>query len=324
MPSSISNSEAHKAKHQLAALAALVVGLMALGLAAWQAMPLSKVSSERYLAAAQDHVDLLASTKGQEGRIVLLGGSGTAFSISAEELSRRFDRTVINGGIQAGIGMRNLIDLYLPYLDPDNDTIVMLPEPELLAGEARYSQIWCDVVYLRKDAFALIQRPRCTPNILHRTWQEMRHHLSGQDGFDPIYRRSGFNGFGDLVSHLDQDRTPPDLSEYRLPLIPRENLDAITDYSETILAARGFDVVYIPSAMPQAACTNATDETSALLEQLGSMTTGAPVMVDVETEMTRFCLSSELFFDGAGHLNADGRKVQTENVAAHLAEFLAR
>ena len=324
MHSSISSSDAERAKQHLAALIALVAGLIAFGLAAWQAMPLSPVSSQRYLAAAQDHVEILKRSKGDQGRIVLLGGSGTAFSISAEDLSERLGRPVVNGGIQAGIGMRNLIDLYAPYLDPENDLIVLLPEAELLAGEARYSQIWCDVLFLRKDVFGLTFRPRCVPNILHRTWQDARHHALDTQNADPVYRRSGFNRYGDLIAHLDLDRPEPDLSAYTLPDIPPENVEAVTDYVETELVARGFDVVYIPAAMPQAACDQSGLALAALARELGAINPRSPVLRDIDTEMARFCLAPEMFFDGAGHLNAEGRKVQTDSVAHHLALYLAR
>jgi hypothetical protein len=321
---SISSSETVFAKHRLAALVALFAGIIMLGLGAWQAIALTPVSSGRYLAAAEDHVRMLERSKGAQGRIVLLGGSGTAFSVSAEDLSARFDRPIINGGIQAGIGMRNLIDLYAPQLDPENDLIVLLPEPELLTGESRYSQVWCDVLFLRKDIAGVRSQPRCVPNILHRTWQEARHHVSGADAIDPVYRRSGFNRFGDLVSHLKIDRPVPDFSGYDLPDIPPANVAKVAGYARQELIQRGFEVLYIPAAMPEVACERSPERVAALLDELGRLTTGGPVMRDVTTEMARFCLASDLFFDGAGHLNATGRIVQTESVAAHLAIYLAR
>ena len=197
MPSSTSSSDGRSAKRALVALAGAFALLNAGLITLWQMIPLTPVSAGRYLAAVDDHLAMLERSKGQEGRVVLIGGSGAAFSVSAETLGEALDRLVYNGGIQAGIGFRNLMDLYAPHLDPDNDLIVLVPELELLAEDERYSAIWCDVVYLRKDLVRLIGQPRCVPHVIHRTYQEVRHHLTGNTAVDEVYRRSGFNATAD-------------------------------------------------------------------------------------------------------------------------------
>lgn len=306
------------ARQQLSALVACIGGFIALALGAWLAMPLSPVSQERYLAAAQDHVAMLADSKGEKGRIVLLGGSGTAFSISSEDLTRDLGRPVYNGGIQATIGLRNLIDLYRPHLDPQNDTIVLLPEPEMLALDARYSQTWCDVLFLSKDVSGLVQRPRCVPQVMLRTWQDARHHASGARDVDPVYRRSGFNARGDLTSHLGYDKPAPDFSEYTLPDASPAQIENIVDYARQQLAAEGFTMIYIPAAMPRRACTASREALDAMAKRLERLNTGERSA----HELSQSCLPHDLFFDGAGHLNREGRSIWTQRVRAALAQSL--
>ncbi len=315
MPSSTSSSDGSNAKRALLALAGVFVLLNVALIALWQAMPFTPVSEGRYLAAVDDHLAMLERSKGQEGRIILIGGSGAAFSISAETLGEELGRPVYNGGIQAGIGFRNLMDLYAPHLDPENDQMVLLPELELLAEDERYSAIWCDVVYLRKDLGHLVGQPRCVPHIIHRTYQEVRHHLTGNTAVDQVYRRSGFNTVGDLTSHLTIDRQPPDFSEYRLPDITAAELDRFEAYVQDELVARGFEVLYIPAAMPEPACR--WRDVDAIAAQLSALSTFGSVKHD----LSRFCLPAELFFDGAGHLNREGRLVQTRNVRDTLAKY---
>ncbi|MDJ0641203.1 MAG: hypothetical protein QNJ15_00160 [Erythrobacter sp.] len=315
MPSSTSNSDGSNAKRALLALAGVFVLLNMALIALWQAIPFTPVSEGRYLASVDDHLAMLERSKGEKGRIILIGGSGAAFSISAETLGEELDRPVYNGGIQAGIGFRNLMDLYAPHLDPDNDLIVLLPELELLAGDERYSATWCDVVYLRKDLGRLVGQPRCVPHVIHRTYQEVRHHLTGSTAVDEVYRRSGFNDVGDLTSHITIDRPPPDFSEYRLPDISPEKIDRFEAYVQDNLIARGLAVLYVPAAMPEPACRwRDVEAIAAQLSALGSVDS-------VRHDLTRFCLPAELFFDGAGHLNREGRVVQTENVRAALAKY---
>ena len=315
MLSSTSSSDGASARRAFVALAATFVALNAIALIIWQVMPLSAVSRERYLAAVDDHLAMLEQSKGEERRVILIGGSGAAFSISAERLGKDLGRPVYNGGIQAGIGFRNLMDLYLPHLDPENDLIVLLPELELLADDQRYSATWCDVVFLRKDGGELANEPRCAPHVIHRTWQDANHHVSGTAASDPVYRRSGFNAVGDLTSHLDVERPAPDFSEYQLPVITPQELARFEGYVQDRLISRGFSVLYIPAAMPEPAC--ASPETDRLVSRLAALgTLDAP-----RYDPAAFCLPASKFFDGAGHLNREGRKVQTENVRRVLANM---
>lgn len=315
MPSSTSSSDGSNAKRALLALAGVFALLNLAVIALWQVIPFTPVSEGRYLATVDDHLAMLERSKGQEGRIILIGGSGAAFSISAETLGEELDRPVYNGGIQAGIGFRNLMDLYAPHLDPEHDLIVLLPELELLAEDERYSSIWCDVVFLRKDLSRLVGQPRCVPHVIHRTYQEVRHHLSGNKAVDEVYRRSGFNAVGDLTSHLTIDRSAPDFSEYRLPDITPAELDRFETYVQEKLIERGFEVIYVPAAMPEPACR--WRDVDAIAAQLSALSS----IADVRHDLSRFCLPAELFFDGAGHLNREGRVMQTENVRAALAKY---
>ncbi|MEL6529905.1 MAG: hypothetical protein AAFQ27_08075 [Pseudomonadota bacterium] len=315
MPSSTSSSDGMSGKRALIALVAVFVALNLVLVALWQAIPFSPVSEGRYLAAVDDHLAMLERSKGEEGRIILIGGSGAAFSISAEILGEQLERPVFNGGIQAGIGFRNLMDLYAPHLDSENDLIVLLPELELLAEDERYSAIWCDVVYLRKDLSNLVGQPRCLPHVIHRTYQEVRHHITGNTAVDEVYRRSGFNSVGDLTSHLAIDRPQPDFSAYHPPLATPEELGRFEAYVQDNLIERGFDVLYIPAAMPKPACRSR--EVDSIAAQLSALSTADFVQHDLD----QFCLPAELFFDGAGHLNRQGRIVQTANVRAALAKY---
>ncbi|MXP10909.1 hypothetical protein [Pseudoblastomonas halimionae] len=293
------------------------VALNALALVAWQAIPFSQVSEERYLAAAADHIAMLQGSKGQPGRVVLLGGSGVAFSISAEQLGETLGRPVYNGGIQASIGFRNLTDLYLPHLDPEKDTIVIVPELQLIDLDERYTSTYCDVVFLLKRVDLLANRPRCVPQIIHRTWSEIRYHAQGIEASNPIYRRSGFNEVGDLTSHLTVDHAAPDLRESALTPITKERLARFEAYVRNTLIAQGFDVVVIPAAVPEAICDRDSSHFQKILDRLDRLNGPRALKPDGRD----FCLAETLFFDGAIHLDAGGRKIQTASVRRYLGRF---
>ena len=315
MISSTSSSRNQRARRSLLALAAVFVALNAAWLVVWQVIPFTPVSESRYLAAVSDKIAMLRARKGERGRVVVVGGSGAAFSISAQDLGRDLGRPVFNGGIQASIGLRNLIDLYAPVLDPQRDLVVLVPELELLAQDERYTQSWCDVIYLRRALGDLARRPRCLPQIVDRSWQEMRFHLTGERVEDSVYRRSGFNVVGDLTSHLSIDQPAPDLSHYTLPDVTEQKLAQFEDYVRKKLIARGFAVLFVPAAMPASACARAPEKQQALIDRLSRLST-----VDAPRyRLDDFCLPAAMFFDGAAHLGRSGRARQTANVRAALA-----
>jgi hypothetical protein len=301
----------------LVSLGAAVAALVALVLAAWQVMPFSQVSEERYLAVVSDKLAMLRASKGARGRVVLIGGSGTAFSVSAETLGRRLGRPVLNGGIQASVGLRNLLDLYLSQLDPEHDLVVLLPEFDAIKADERTSPTWCDVVYLRRDMRGLAARPRCAPQILQRSAEELRHLASGTRTDDPVYRRSGFNAVGDLTAHLALDPPAPDLSGYREPELGEAQLAAFEEHVRQTLIARGFAVVYVPAAIPASACARESARLQALIDRLARLST----LATRRHRLADYCLAPQLFFDNAGHLDRDGRKLQTARVLSALAEL---
>lgn len=320
MPSSTSDSEERAAKCNLGALALVFLAINVAALAVWLLLPPSQVSKERYLATINDHIAMLRTTKGEPGRIVILGGSGVAFSISAEALSKKLDRPVYNGGIQASIGLRNMTDTYLPHLDPANDLIVIVPELELINGDRLFSRTYCDALFLMERADLLAGRPRCIPAVIHRTWQEARNFLNDSKVSDPVYQRSGFNSRGDMVAHLSVEKPVPDLSDYEIPLLREERFRTVERYIDETLTGQGFDVIVLPAALPDSACRRDGADVRASFARISSMNRGRLPPQDIR----KYCLAEQLFYDGPGHLNGRGRALQTENVREQLALYLAR
>ncbi len=307
MPSSTSSSEDRRAARRLGALAAAFLAINAFILAVWQLVPFTSISEERYLATIEDHLLMLERSKGQPGRVVVLGGSDVAFSISAETLASGLDRPVYNGGIQASMGFRNLMDLYLPHLDPERDLIVLSVEPYLLIGDSRHSQSWCDVIYLRRDLAGLLARPRCVPQIVDRTFSEVRYHVQTPPAVDPVYRRSGFNAVGDQTAHLQLEWPPPDLTGHSYAGLTDTMVTRFERYVGRELRDRGFAIAYMPSFMPERTCKAERQRLEALVERLSRLSTRPAPHYSLEQS----CLPEEMFLDGAGHLNARGRLVAT-------------
>ena len=90
------------------------------------AFALPKQYKKTYLAALSDKAALLKST--DQPKIVLIGGSGVAFNLSAELLEQEFpEYRVVNFGLYAGLGTTVMLDLALPDLHK-GDIVVFSPE----------------------------------------------------------------------------------------------------------------------------------------------------------------------------------------------------
>jgi hypothetical protein len=127
-----------------------------------------------------------------------------------------------------------------------------------------------------------------------------------------------------VTAHLGLDRPSPDLSNYRFPEFAGGEIERFSAYVREELSGRGFAVLYVPAAIPRNACERSPAEVEAFVTAMDDLTTGGGMISDFATEMASFCLASDLFFDGAGHLDADGRALHTGNVAGNIERFLAR
>lgn len=115
--------------------------------------PLTKEESRHYLMGAIDNKDRLENYKDANIRFILLGGSSIGWSVSAQSLSEELDVTVINLGVSAGVGYRNIFNFYEDFLDPRRDALVLSPEYGMifnpLSGKPNIS--YCQVLYLNRQ-----------------------------------------------------------------------------------------------------------------------------------------------------------------------------
>lgn len=320
-PSSISSSEPAveaSAQQRLVALAVAIVALALSAAALHLAMPLSRTSSERYLMGVFDRQAMLAATKGQP-RIILVGGSGMGLSVSAEELSRDLGRTVINSGVQAGIGYRNQWALIAPHLDPTHDTIVISPELSMLTADQFAPMPWCDVVFLSKRAAMLARHPQCLPLVMQRSYEEVQTRIFGEaPPATGVYRRSAFNTAGDVVSHLGLTHPTPDFSNDDLPAKTSDaDVEAYRAFVRQSITGVGFTVVALAPVIPASVCRRHAREVARIATKIADLTNSTTVRAAQLAE--RPCFDDALFFDGSDHLGARGRALKTALFRSRLA-----
>jgi hypothetical protein len=80
-------------------------------------------------------------------KLVLLGGSSTLFGIKASVLESELGVPVINGGLHAGLGMAFILREGKKMLRP-GDTVMLIPEYELLSFGENNRREWAAITYL--------------------------------------------------------------------------------------------------------------------------------------------------------------------------------
>ena len=80
-------------------------------------------------------------------KLVLLGGSSTLFGIKASVVESELGVPVINGGLHAGIGMACILREGKKMLRP-GDTVMLIPEYELLSFGEKNRRQWAAITYL--------------------------------------------------------------------------------------------------------------------------------------------------------------------------------
>lgn len=156
-----------------------------------------------FFHAMEDKFARLQSLEGE--RLIVVGGSNVAFGIDSDSLSAGTEKQVVNMGLHAGIGL----DFYLAMLEDcmrEGDTILLLPEFEVLRGNES-SKVKLEMLRACPQ-FApwLYNSTRSKKEFVdnqgfHLVHDWLQTALKGPATVSDIYRRDGFNAYGDIVSH---------------------------------------------------------------------------------------------------------------------------
>ena len=158
-------------------------------------------SSNGYVAAQIDKIELLKTTSSP--RLIFIGGSNLAFGLDSVKVSHHFGMPVVNMGLDAGFGLKYILNSTKPFLKK-NDIVVVAAEYELFVGE-----LFDDPPELLKLAavthdFSLVRRVKFS-RIL-----KSNHIIFGWSNRSPPPQdsRYGFNRYGDMVAHLIMEDEP--------------------------------------------------------------------------------------------------------------------
>ncbi len=152
-------------------------------------------------------------------KLVLLGGSSSFFGIKAANLERELSIPTLNAGTHAGLGIAYILERGKQFLQP-GDTVLLVPEFELLFAGETNRQIWASSMYvdyvLARDpayyrALPLLAQleiafmtsfKRLNQGLASRKNPEHPNPIEGFSAYDP----SLVDSHGDMTGHLAQRR----------------------------------------------------------------------------------------------------------------------
>lgn len=280
---------------------------------------------QTFLGALRDKCSLLARP-GDRPRIIVAGGSGTAFGQDSALLERLVPGyEVVNFGMYAGLGTAVMLDLALPELRP-GDILIFSPEQSAQTLSLYFSahSMW----QAADGAFHLLSRLRAGDQaamagaLADFAAGKLTCLREGKPAPQDIYCRSSFNARGDVAALRPGNIMPggfdPDMAVTFDPELADAAFLAHLAACSRRCAQQGATLLFRFCPMNAAAIPEGEmarlDAFAAHLTQQ----TGVPILGDPADSV----LEAGWFYDTNFHLNTAGAQLNTLRLAEALCAWL--
>jgi hypothetical protein len=282
-------------------------------------------------AALSDKIEILTST--ESPRIVIVGGSNTAFGIHSELLQRESGYNVVNMGLNGNLGMRFMLHTIEPSLQ-QGDIVLIIPEFDSIVGTHEsigpaYVQVLLTNPYLAQYIHSP-QEVYYFLKLFPYTYTEAIKTMMSDyfekgcivcENEERIYYRSAFNSYGDIVSH---ENIHPIWEIGHLYLSVTEDdrnvqrfIDILNDFHERTLAK---DITILLAYPPTPSAGD--QRTVEMLTRLDTMLT-SELQIEVIGKPEEAWYSRALFLDKPYHLHIEGRELNTQRILQQISPYLA-
>jgi hypothetical protein len=297
---------------------------------------------DNYLAATWDKHRHLRATAGRtvtgDGnlprRLLLVGGSSVAFGSRAAQMEEDLGFPVINLGLVGGLGLDFLLS-EAGSSARTGDWILVMPEYELLSGGASRT-VLRQIIDLRPSALRWIPARYRRDLVLEQGFgwvgglarRSVFGAASSRESPDPVYRRSGFNTHGDLVSHAGQPATYGETGQaVGVPgLVPSTSDAWLADEVLRRFARwaqrqdrRGIRVVVAAPPYPEGAYPGVADRARRAWDMLDAVA-GVGILLRPEDALH----PDEDFFDTGYHLTHEAARRRTARLVEEVRRWMGR
>lgn len=269
-----------------------------------------------YAAATVDKQHILAHATSP--KIVLIGGSNLAFSMDSKLLSNEMGLPVVNMGLAKSVGLGYMLEEVRPHIG-EGDIIILAPEYELFYDLYYGSDGLLVELQYYPEGFRYLTSWGQWETVFSRFAPIMQAKFAGylRKGTasleDSVYRRSGFNDYGDLVTHLDAAQ-----SYQHHPLFPDDApfheaaIRLLNDFNEFALS-RGARVLL---TWPPLVDVEFEHHKARIWKLDQTLRKGLAFPVISKPEDYIFPMRE--MYDSAYHLRREGRRVRTYKLLSDL------
>jgi len=267
----------------------------------------------------KDKIKLLSQRK--RNSIILFGGSSMAFGVDSKMLSDSTGLPVINIGLQGSLGMTIPLHYVSKYLK-SGDIILFAPEYDQYQNENYLGEgktparviLHADPKFLSQASFKELKK--IIPYSFSTIIEKLKIKLI--NNFESRKSKISFNEFGDFVYHLDKKNrfiSNQILNTQIGSNLNQECISYVTNINEQIKKRNGLILISFPPILTQVGINNfnTINEISNALKQ-----TKIPVISNPEN----YFFEQNFLFEGASHLNNEGRQIRTKKLIKDIKYFL--
>jgi hypothetical protein len=162
-----------------------------------------------YIAASIDKEKKLKSIK--QPKIILIGGSGTAYSIDSKAIEESLKMPVVNMGLAFGLGLTYMLEEAKEGVQK-GDKIIVIPEYNLpLEGNKKLLSLINDLNPNAKKYFKFSPLDWLKFKIYNfqRVGSSLFYNFKNAKKIEITNLKSAFNNHGDMVAHLNLENKRP-------------------------------------------------------------------------------------------------------------------
>lgn len=286
--------------------------LVLLLICAWFGPHGSRVDYLGVEAAKQARLKSIPSPK-----VIIVGGSNATFGIDSELLEKELCRPVVNMSLHASLGARFMMDEVKNSLGKGDLVIVSLEHSGYSTPE-KDNDIHILMVDRTPSTIQYIpwySRPRVVMGVMLMRMQALYKVATGawkNDSEDKVYRISGFNERGDIVSHMGLPQRDPERIEHVAYATPAVSDDFFPIAKDLLDHAEksGAQVIWTWPVIANSSFRQGRNDTIA--ERLSEHN------IHLLGNSSDLVLPDTAFYDTHYHLRAAGRQLRTRQLIKDL------
>jgi len=275
--------------------------------------PETEPNPNGFMGGLPDKHARLQSIKGP--RVILGGGSNLAFGVNSARLEKEFGIPVVNLGLHGGMGLEFMLG-ELRHSIRKGDIVLLSIEHQLdMEGQPDLKRYVGDLFPESRD-YCNPSFPERISLLIGETKEGIEKIFSGGLGRtdsiqvenNPIYKRSAFNKYGDVVAHigLRSFYDPRLVKPFRYE--PWKGIDAINSFYD-FAKESDVKVYYLFPCYPQ---SNFNSNQAALRKITADVKKG--IHVPILNSESDFVYADTLFYDTKYHLTGVGRELRTDRM----------